>query len=61
MEGARARGGVQGFVEDGQGLWMEGGVCGGMPVRMEEGDSVFGRGDMLEGEYMVVFSSMHNY
>ena len=55
MEGARAHGGVQGFLEDGWGLWMEGGACGGMLVRMEEGGSVFGRGDMPEGEYMVVF------
>ena len=55
MEGAGAHGGVPGFVEDGRGLWMEGRACGGMPVCMEEGSSVFGKGDMPEGEYMVVF------
>ena len=55
VEGARPCVGVLGFVEDGWGLWMEGRACEGMPVHMEEGGSVFGRGDMPEGEYMVVF------
>ena len=55
MEGAGAGGGVLGFVEDGWGLRMEGGACGGMLARMEEGGRVLGRGDMPEGEYMVIF------
>ena len=55
MEGAGVCGGVPGFVEDGWGLWMEGWACGRMLVHIEEGSSVFGRGDMPEGEYMVVF------
>ena len=48
--GAGACGGVPGFIEDSWGVWMEGRVHGGTLVCMEEGGSVFGRGDMIEGE-----------